>query len=151
MRNGNGYSQTQPQVFYLGAISADSLIERKSSGLLSEDLDVNHDDLVSCVLCEQPDLLNLSVRLHSGDSSILTGQFGGANEAGIFRKFVNPTRLCKRILSYDHQRGKFLSRGNMLQVDHCLQHILLQSTQSCMDSRQAVLAQGHRTEEADTS
>lgn len=82
MRHGSDYSQTQPHVFHLGAVSAGSLRQRKSSGLLSEDLDLNHGCLVSCVLCEQPDLQNLSVCLHSGASNILTGLLGGSNEAG---------------------------------------------------------------------
>lgn len=54
--------------------------------------------LVSGILCEQLDLLNLSVHLHSGDNSTLTGLFGGSNEAWMIGNFENPTMLYKGML-----------------------------------------------------
>lgn len=54
---------------------------RRAQDLQSEDLDLDHDSLVSYILCEQCDLRNLSVHAHGGGKHALRGLLGGSNEA----------------------------------------------------------------------
>lgn len=92
MRSGNDNSQTQPHLFYLCAVNVGGLIQQKSSGFTVRGTGFKsqlcHLLSISCILCEQPGLLN----------STLAGLFGESNKAWMFRNFVNLAMLWKGML-----------------------------------------------------